>query len=255
MISSAAEILEEWPAGFGRRRRGSRSIGVGAWRPRASHHLHHSRYVGHQVSPPLPLAVFAELVSAFLNNGMAEYEMGPAANAMERRVIDWLGRRSGFDCIRSKGCSLPAGQPATSRPRGRAAVNRGVRRLARRSSPTLSRSVLVSDQAHYSVDRAARILGLGAAVSMRVPTDSRFRLDPAALREARFERRRRDAGVRDRRQRLLDRDRRVRPARGDRRLCRGARPLVPRRRRARCRSGTVDRSIEHSWRESNARTP
>ena len=36
-----------------------------------SNHLHHPRYVGHQVTAPLPAAALADLASALLNNSMA----------------------------------------------------------------------------------------------------------------------------------------------------------------------------------------
>ena len=61
-----------------------------------SHHLHHPRYVGHQVSAPIGSAALAELVSSVLNNGTAEYEMGPVSNAMEKRLLEWLGAALGF---------------------------------------------------------------------------------------------------------------------------------------------------------------
>jgi len=38
-----------------------------------SNHLHHPRYMGHQVSAPLPLAAVCDLVSALLNNSTAVY--------------------------------------------------------------------------------------------------------------------------------------------------------------------------------------
>src|SRR5262249_25519636 len=50
-------------------------------------HIHHPRFVGHQVTSPAPLGALAELVSALLNNGMAVYEMGPGGTAMERSVV------------------------------------------------------------------------------------------------------------------------------------------------------------------------
>ncbi len=53
-------------------------------------HLHHPKYMGHQVVPPVPPAALAELVSALLNNSMAVYEVGPAAAAIEKVVTGWL---------------------------------------------------------------------------------------------------------------------------------------------------------------------
>ena len=50
-------------------------------------HLHHPHYVGHQVCAPAPAAALAGLAAELLNNGMAVYEMGPAANALERWII------------------------------------------------------------------------------------------------------------------------------------------------------------------------
>src|SRR5437868_8556273 len=62
----------------------------------ASHRLHHPRYVGHQVSAPLPLAAMCDFVSALLNNGMAVYEMGPVSTAMEHNVLGWMAGQLGF---------------------------------------------------------------------------------------------------------------------------------------------------------------
>jgi len=149
-----------------------------------SHHLHHPRYVGHQVTPPIGTAVLAELVSAVLNNGTAEYEMGPVSNAMEKRLLEWLGTVLGFgpdvEGLFTSGGSVgnltalaAARQSATGADPWNAGLA-GAQPLA----------VLVSEQAHYSNDRAARILGLGAGGVVPVPVDDEFRLDPAGLADA-----------------------------------------------------------------------
>ena len=39
----------------------------------------------------LKSAALAELIGAVLNNGTAEYEMGQVSNAMEKRLLEWLG--------------------------------------------------------------------------------------------------------------------------------------------------------------------
>ena len=181
-----AELLDEWPAGFGRGP-GPTLIELLPRVIRNSHHLHHPGYVGHQVSAPLPSAVLAELVSALLNNGMAEYEMGPVANVMERRLIDWLGATLGFDgpvegMFTSGGSvgNLTALAAARQSIEGLDVWNAGV-------ADVVPLSILTSAQTHYSVDRAARILGLGSGGVIPVATDSRFRLDPAALRDAHLE--------------------------------------------------------------------
>jgi len=61
-----------------------------------SNHLHHPRYVGHQVTAPLPATALLAMLGHLLNNGMAVYEMGPAATAMERVCLRWMASKLGF---------------------------------------------------------------------------------------------------------------------------------------------------------------
>ena len=60
-------------------------------------HLHHPKYMGHQICPPLPEAALASLAGDLLNNGMGVYEMGQAATAMERVLIKAVANKFGFD--------------------------------------------------------------------------------------------------------------------------------------------------------------
>lgn len=146
-----------------------------------ANHLHHPRYVGHQVTAPLPIAALADLVAALLNNGMAVYEMGPSATAIERHVVRFLADRLGFgagaDGVLTSGGSignLTALLAARQAKAGHDAWTEGDR-----GGPSLA--VLGSAQAHYCVARAAQIMGWGQAGFVPVPVDDRFRLRPEAL--------------------------------------------------------------------------
>ncbi len=150
-----------------------------------SNQLHHPRYVGHQVTSPLPWSALLDLVGAFLNNGSAVYEMGPASTAMERAFARWYAGRVGFDPARADGflthggsagnltCLLAARQHAAPHDVWAEGVGdaRGYR-------------IVCSDQTHYSARRAAQVMGLGGAVVETVPTDARFRMRPDALAAA-----------------------------------------------------------------------
>src|SRR5215471_13177801 len=61
-----------------------------------SNHLHHPRYVGHQVTSPLPSSALVHLASALLNNGTAVFEMGPVSAPLERHAIAWMARQAGL---------------------------------------------------------------------------------------------------------------------------------------------------------------
>jgi L-2,4-diaminobutyrate decarboxylase len=59
-------------------------------------HLFHPRYVGHQVSAPLPAAVWAESLTAALNQSVAVFEMSPVGTVLEHQVVRWLCDVAGY---------------------------------------------------------------------------------------------------------------------------------------------------------------
>ncbi|CAA9283972.1 MAG: L-2,4-diaminobutyrate decarboxylase [uncultured Cytophagales bacterium] len=145
-------------------------------------HLHHPRYMGHQVAPPLPLAALTGMLTSLLNNGMALYEMGQVSTALERVVTDWLARKLGFPAAAS-GFLTSGGTLATLTAllAARAAKAPGDV-WERGTSDRLA--VLVSEQAHYCVDRAVRIMGLGEEGVVKIPVDDRFGMRTDLLAEA-----------------------------------------------------------------------
>jgi L-2,4-diaminobutyrate decarboxylase len=147
-------------------------------------HLHHPRYVGHQVTSPLPEAALSELIAALTNNGAAVYEMGPLEVAMERALVGRFSRWAGFppsaDGIFTSGGSagnLTALLAARQAKAGFDAWSEGLGA----GEPL---GILISEQAHYSVERSLEIAGFGRNALEVVAVDAAYRLRPELLPEA-----------------------------------------------------------------------
>ena len=61
-----------------------------------SNHLCHPRSMGHQVSAPLPAAVWTDSVVSALNQSAAVWEMSPVGTIVEARVVRWMCDLAGF---------------------------------------------------------------------------------------------------------------------------------------------------------------
>ena len=144
--------------------------------------IHHPHNLGHQVAAPLPLAALCDLVAALSNQAMAVYETGPSATMLERQALRWLGDLAGWPqaqgVLTSGGAqanltALLAARQVALRRHG---VNGwqdgvGVQRLR----------ILASEHAHYSVARAAGIMGLGSAAVIKVAADDNGGMQMDAL--------------------------------------------------------------------------
>jgi L-2,4-diaminobutyrate decarboxylase len=144
--------------------------------------LHDPRYVGHQVPAPVPLGGLFDAVGSVTNQVMAIYEMGPWSTAVEQAMIRELGEAIGwppgtFAGAVTHGGSL-ANLTALLTARNLAVPDAWERGLAGRGAPPV---LLAHADAHYSVARAAGILGLGSRQIVRVGLDTRGRMDPKQL--------------------------------------------------------------------------
>jgi L-2,4-diaminobutyrate decarboxylase len=143
-----------------------------------SNHLCHPRAMGHQVSAPLPAAVWAESVVAALNQSAAVWEMSPVGTVLEARVIRWMCDLAGLG-PRAGGTFTSGGTEATFAAllaARAAALPDAWKQGVGAATPV----VLHGEHAHYAVSRAVGELGLGTDNAVPVPSSS-LRMDVAAL--------------------------------------------------------------------------
>lgn len=150
-------------------------------------HLHHPRYMGHQVSAVAPVAALSGLLTELLNNGSAVYEMGMAGNAIERLVTEHMARQIGYvsdpASPEAPGGILTSGGTLGNLTALLTARARLPQAIWHEGHSGARLAIMVSEEAHYCVDRAARIMGLGDAGILKLPTDSRFKLRTDRLEE------------------------------------------------------------------------
>jgi len=145
---------------------------------RNSNRLHHPSYIGHQVAVPMVGAAVADLINGATNNSMPVYEMGPAASAIERKLIGWalskVGWQDGGSGVMTHGGSM---SNLTCLLAARASALPG----AWENGVPAGCAILVPESSHYSNGRAAAIMGLGTAGAITIPVDANYRVQPEEL--------------------------------------------------------------------------
>lgn len=139
--------------------------------------LHHPMYIGHQVCPPFPLSAIGDLVVSVLNQSNAVWEMSPIGTMIEKEVVRFLADAAGYP-QQSAGTAVSGGSAANLT--GLLAARAKWRAQAIDGRPV----IVTSSDAHYSVARAAAIMGIPEEDVVRIETDERHRIDVAALGEA-----------------------------------------------------------------------
>jgi aromatic-L-amino-acid/L-tryptophan decarboxylase len=109
--------------------------------------------------------ILAELLAATLNNVGILWRTSPASAELEGLTLDWTAELLG----------LPAGWHGHIEDTASVST---IAALAAAREATGGRVVVCSEEAHSSIERAARLLGLE---TRRTPTDAAFRLRPDAL--------------------------------------------------------------------------
>lgn len=146
------------------------------------HNLHHPHYVGHQVPPAVPLAGLFDALGSVTNQVMAVYEMGPWGVAVEQALVQRLAGAIGWDPAQSAGIVTHGGAAANLTAllaaRNVSLGDAWEAGVARNGPPPV---LVTQADAHYSMLRAAGIMGLGTRQLVRAELDDRRRMDPVRL--------------------------------------------------------------------------
>lgn len=126
---------------------------------------------GHLHAPPLAMAVAADLVASTLNSSVDSWDQAPSGTELEAGVLSALVGLVGY-----------GPDAAGSITSGGTESNLTALLLAREHAARGRRRIFCSSEAHFSVARAAGVLGLGEDAVVTVPVDARHRMDPAQLR-------------------------------------------------------------------------
>jgi L-2,4-diaminobutyrate decarboxylase len=144
--------------------------------------LHHPGELAHQVGVPDVPSALADLVHGVANNPMSIYEMGAAAAAVELAVVDWMVEKVGWDPSRSGGVLTHGGSLANLTALLAARAHAAPAAWAKGAPRDLA--ILAPPSAHYSIARAAAILGLGEDAVVPLEVDELERIRPERLAEA-----------------------------------------------------------------------
>jgi glutamate/tyrosine decarboxylase-like PLP-dependent enzyme len=150
----------------------------------ASRHNGHPRFFGYVASPSTPAGAYADLLASAINQNVTSWRSAPAATAIERQVIGWLGQCIGYgeeaQGLLTSGGSMANLNALLIAHRTKSVEDVSSRGLWNAGAPM---TVYTSDQAHSSIAKAADILGLGRDHVRLIKTDADFRLDMRNMRE------------------------------------------------------------------------
>lgn len=137
--------------------------------------FHSKGYMGHQVAVTLPLTVLPSALIAYMNNCTTVYELGMAGNAMEKVVITHLAETFGY-AEGATGFVASGGSMGNLTALVTARTSSGIE-----EADYHKLAVMVSAEAHYSVERAAKIMGIRSENIIKVPVGQDCSIRPELL--------------------------------------------------------------------------
>src|SRR5213592_4740296 len=127
----------------------------------------HPRMFGYVQSPGTPLGAFADLLASTLNANLTVWRSAPAPVELERLTIDWIRQILGFNA-EAGGLFVSGGSMANL------AALAAARQTEDCSSGRLR--IYASSETHFSIVKAAALLGIGRENVCHIAVDERFRI-------------------------------------------------------------------------------
>src|SRR5215216_6862753 len=127
----------------------------------------HPRMFGYVQSPGTPLGAFADLLASTLNANLTIWRSAPAPVELERLTIDWIRQILGFNP--EAGVILVSGGSMAN-----LAAIAAARQAKDDSSGRLR--IYASTETHFSIPKAAALLGIGRENVRLIPVDERFKI-------------------------------------------------------------------------------
>ena len=134
----------------------------------------HPRFLAFVPSAPTWPGVIADYLAAGYNTFQGTWLGSGGPSALELVVIDWFRQWIGY----------PEGAGGLFTSGGSAAILDALVAAREHHGAPQRPAVLISDQGHSALERAARIVGIRPEGIVRVATDDAFRMTPAALAQA-----------------------------------------------------------------------
>jgi glutamate/tyrosine decarboxylase-like PLP-dependent enzyme len=145
-----------------------------------SRHAAHPRCFGYVSSPGTPVAAMGSMIAAALTINVTGWRSGRAASEMELLCIRWIQEMLGYPAD-GMGLLVSGGSMANFAGIAAARSAKAPRNVVRDGMGCVRMRMYVSEEAHFSVRKAAAMLGIGAANVCSIGTDADLHMDMADL--------------------------------------------------------------------------
>ncbi len=144
----------------------------------------HPRFFGYITAPPAPIGILGDFLAAAVNPNVGAWTLSPAATEIESQTVRWIAEFIGYP-VNCGGLLLSGGNMANfvCFLAARAAkAGWDVREHGVSGDSGRRLRVCCSGETHTWIQKATDLGGLGTKSIRWIATDSKFRMDVAALR-------------------------------------------------------------------------